>query len=95
MTEFPVLDAPRPIADREYNRIIVDSFGHAEPYIEETDGWVALPLRLVHNQAAGWCVEIGPYSLDRRDIAALQAAIRAYHEAVDGPNMRIIEGHNR
>jgi hypothetical protein len=53
-SDFPVLDAPRAYANNELGRVIGDYFGHIEPYICETDSWIAMPLRLVHDQAAGW-----------------------------------------
>ncbi|AKN17471.1 hypothetical protein MHAE_04395 [Mycobacterium haemophilum DSM 44634] len=80
-SRFPVLDAPRHIANADYQRMVVDSFGDVEPFIEETDSWVAMPLRLVHDSAAGWRVELGPYSLDRRDIGRLREALAAYDSA--------------
>jgi hypothetical protein len=83
-TDFPILDAPRTEANNELGRVILDYFGNIEPFIEETDFWVAMPLRLVHDQAGGCHLEIGPYSLDRADIEHLREAIAAYDQAT-GP----------
>lgn len=82
MTDFPLLDAPRVHANNLLGRTIFDTFGPIEPYIEETDTWVAMPLRLVHDQANDWHLEAGPYSLDRSDIERLRAAIGAYDAAI-------------
>lgn len=82
MSDFPVLDAPRPIANAEHARVILDAFGDAEPFIEEIDGWLSMPLRLVHDQANGFHIELGIYSLDASDIWALRRAIEAYDKAV-------------
>lgn len=43
-----------------------------------------MPLRLVHDQAAGWHLEVGPYSLDQADIEKLRAAIAGYDAATTG-----------
>lgn len=81
-TEFPILDAARPVGNTEHHRAIIDVFGYAEPYIEELDGWTALPVRLVHDAANGWGIELGPYSLDAGDILLLRRAIAAYYAAM-------------
>ena len=80
--DFELIDAPRPIGNTEFSRVIADTFGFVEPYIEERDGWCSLPLRLVHNISSGWHLELGPYDLDAADIHTLRAAIRAYDQAV-------------
>ncbi|WP_368834358.1 hypothetical protein [Mycobacterium intracellulare] len=78
--DFPVLDAARHHGNNEFGRAIVETFGFVEPYIGETDGWASMPLRLVHDQAAGWHLELGPYDLDAADILALRQAIAAYDQ---------------
>lgn len=79
--DFPVLDAPRHLDADEFGRAIADRFGFIEPYIGEIDSWVSMPLRLVHDQAAGWHLELGPYDLDAGDIQSLRQAIAAYDRA--------------
>lgn len=79
-TEFPILDATRP-SHEEFGRAILDVFDPVEAYITEADSWVAMPLRLVHNQAAGFHLECGPYEFDRADIEVLRRAIAAYDAA--------------
>lgn len=88
---FPALDAPRTEGNRTLGRVVFDSFGHVEPFIEETDSWVAMPVRLVHDSAAGLHLELGPYSLDNRDVERLRAAVRAYDIAVGGPAIRRVQ----
>lgn len=83
-TDFPILDAPRTAANDELGRQVVDSYGNLEPYIEETDSWIALPLRVVYDQANDLHIEAGPYSLDRADIELLRVAINAYDRARGG-----------
>lgn len=89
MTDFPVLDAPR-APHSGFGRAIIDVFGDLEPYIGETDSWVAMPLRLVHDQAAGFHLELGPYDLDAADINRLRKVIAAYDQAT-GPTLRAVE----
>lgn len=80
MPDFPVLDESR--TDRnDYCRTIFDTFGFVEPYTGTTDSWVSMPLRLVHDTAAGWHLELGPYDLNAADILALRQAIAAYDDA--------------
>ncbi|MEZ0382173.1 hypothetical protein [Mycobacterium sp. pW045] len=83
-TEFPVLDSDRAVANQEHHRAIIDCFGFTEPYVDEMDAWVALPVRLTHDTAAGWRIEAGPYSFGAADVATLEAAIAAYRAATDG-----------
>lgn len=80
-TDFAVVDAPRPVANTEFARTIFDHFGFLEGYVEKHDDWSALPIRLVHDLASGWHLELGPYSLDHGDVLLLRAAILAYDEA--------------
>lgn len=81
MTDFPILDAVRLPPDQPGGRTIIDTLGHLEPFLDETDYWCSMPLRLVHNQLAGIGIELGPYSLNANDIDQLRAAIAAYDRA--------------
>jgi hypothetical protein len=84
MSDFPVIDAPRLYANNQLGRVTFDSFGDVEPYLEETDLWVAMPVRLVYDQGAGWHLELGPYSHNGADIERLREAIAAYDQATGG-----------
>lgn len=81
MTTFPILDSPYTTATAELGRTILDTFGYLEPHIDETDTRCALPIRLVHNQATGLTIELGPYELEPTDINRLRQAIHAYDAA--------------
>jgi len=83
-SDFPEMDAPRSTED---GRIVLDEFNPLEPYILETDFWVAMPVRLAHSSIAGLYIEIGPYDLDISDIRVLRKAIAAYDKAV-GPRIK-------
>lgn len=79
--DFPLLDAHRAEGNTELSRVIMDAFGNIEPYIDELDYWCSMPVRLVHNIAAGWHLEVGPYGLAHSDIQRLRQAIAAYDQA--------------
>lgn len=78
---FEIVDSQRTCANEELGRIVADWFGHLEPHVPDTDDWRSMPLRLAHDQAAGWHIELGPYDLDRADIELLRRAIAAYDHA--------------
>lgn len=90
MPDFPVLDSNRTYETAEFNRFILDVFGYIEPHIDEIDEWCSMPIRLVHDQAADWHLEIGPYSISRGDIRRLQEAIDAYYQAT-GEQQRVVK----
>lgn len=79
---FPLMDSTRQGGNTELARVVFDHLGFAEPYLDEVDGWCSMPVRLAHDQAAGWHLEFGPYDLDRSDIELLRRAIAAYDKAV-------------
>ncbi|WP_137149465.1 hypothetical protein [Mycolicibacterium sp. CR10] len=62
---FPVLDANR---EHQPGRVILDDLGVIEPYVDETDYWCAMPLRVSHSPTTHVAIEIGPYTIDSRDI---------------------------
>ncbi|OBK09163.1 hypothetical protein A5637_30425 [Mycolicibacterium fortuitum] len=78
MIEFPTIDR---LDSETASRVVVDVFGHIEPRIDETDWWCRMPVRLVHNGGAGWCIEVGPYEVAEVDIETLREAISAYDTA--------------
>jgi hypothetical protein len=81
---IPILDSLRTGANSELGRVIIDYFGTIEPAIDEIDSFCAMPLRLVHNAAMGFGLEVGPYDLCSSDIDRLRKAIAAYDAAVGG-----------
>jgi hypothetical protein len=86
--DFPILDVPRDHDD--VGRAIIDVFGHLDPYLSWNDGYCSIPVRLVHDQAAGFHLECGPCAFTRQDIDKLRAAIAAYDDAV-GPSPEIFK----
>lgn len=90
MTDFPILDSSYTHSTAEYNRVILDHYGYVEPHLDETDDWCAMPLRLVHDQAADFHLECGPYSFDRADIERLREAIAGYDEATKRRHAKVL-----
>lgn len=78
MPDFPVLDALR---TAEFGRTVIDVLPSLEPYVELSDYWCTMPLRLVHSPLSGIGIEVGPYALDHNDIEHLRAAINSYDNA--------------
>lgn len=81
MPDFPALDDLRQTSNAEHGRVILDHLGYVNPFIDATDNFCSLPLRLTYTQTAGWHLELGPYDLDHADIETLRAAIFAYDDA--------------
>lgn len=79
---FEVIDAPRNSDHLGLNRVVFDTFGWAEPLDYREDTWKSLPIRLIHDSAGGWQIELGPFNLDAADILNLREAIAAYDQAV-------------
>lgn len=88
MADFPVLDGNR---DTREGRVVIDECGELQPYIDEMDGWVSMPTRVAYTPAAGIVLEIGPYTLDDREITRLGDAIRGYHDIANHGRLRRIK----
>ncbi|ORL35004.1 hypothetical protein [Prescottella equi] len=84
MTEprFPLLDYDREAASDDHQRVVIHDCGAIELFVDEMDGWVTLPLRIAHNQAAGYVLEFGPYTFSDSDLPALVKAVQQYYEVV-------------
>ncbi len=79
---FEIIDANRDYDPLGLARVVMDVFGWAEPLDARVDTWKSLPIRLIHDSAGGWQIELGPYNLDAADILNLKEAIAAYDKAV-------------
>lgn len=87
MSDFPVLDSPRAGHPFSYpGRAVIDVHGCIEPYVDDTDYWVSIPVRTVHTEGGGWGIELGPYRLNAEDIDRLRAAIASYDQATGPPD---------
>lgn len=76
MTEsnYPTLDFPR-----ECYTVLHD-YGLIEPYTEENDSCVAMPVRWAQDQGGEFCIELGPYTLYSDEIRVLLEAIGDWYE---------------
>ena len=83
---IPVFDFDRDKA----GRTVLDQ-SLTEPYIDETDSYCAMPIRLVHRTDSGLVIECGPYTFDESDVDHLRTVIRTYDIATTGPKMRRIK----
>jgi hypothetical protein len=77
LTDLPVLDAPRLYANNSLGRVVGEDVGVIEPYLDETDSWVAKPLRVVHDQGHRLAPGGRAVSLNAADIERLREAIAA------------------
>lgn len=55
-----------------------------EPHDDRTDMCVSVPVRLVISSTAGPAIEIGPFTLDSRDIVTLYNALAAHINTFTG-----------
>jgi hypothetical protein len=76
-SRFPELDSTRTEANCPGHQIISEH-GTIEPFVDEMDTWVSIPVRVAVNAGAGLCIEVGPYTLGRQEIDRLRAAIFDY-----------------
>ena len=74
-SKFPTLDAPRE------DTTVIAEYGVVEPYVEEADYWMTLPVRLTLSSGGGICIELGIYTFGRDDIEVLRRAIVGYDRA--------------
>ncbi len=88
MSDFPVLDGNR---DCTEDRMVIGECGELEPYIDEIDGWVSMPLRVTTTPGVGIVLEVGPYTLNGRDVTRLRAALRSWDIANNGPSIRRVQ----
>src|SRR6476659_3237173 len=78
---FSTVDWPRE------ESVVLQDYGLIEPYVEETDSWVALPVRLTLTQGGGETIELGPYNLGRTELRVLYEAIMAWGRQVHETNV--------
>lgn len=90
MPDFPLMDSARDEAN-EHGRIVVSEGLFIEPFIDEADDWCTMPIRVTHAPDSGLSLELGPYTLDRRDIAKLRNAVRDFDLADNGPTIRRVK----
>ena len=86
---WEVLDRPRPTDDGglpliDPDREVLAHSGYLLPTDERTDEFVGMPVRVSDLAGVGIVLEIGPFTLDPRDVARLVDAIGAYYRMGGG-----------
>lgn len=87
---FPTIDYARD-GDKDEHRDILDDLGAIEPYLDETDWWCRIPVRITHSCLSGVCIELGPYTLGENEVERLRSALRSYDVINHGPGVRRIK----
>lgn len=72
---FPLHDADRSDSDDMSERDVIQELGIPEPYTPDNDSFARVPLRMSHNTAAGFVLEVGPYDFSGYDFLALEHAV--------------------
>ncbi|MDW5609729.1 hypothetical protein [Mycolicibacterium sp. D5.8-2] len=80
--DLPILDAPR---DKVHYRTVLHDVGHIEPFLDEIESWVALPVRVTHNPITGIVLELGPYSIARDSLTQLREALDVADYCINHP----------
>ena len=65
------------------DRVIVAELGVAEPYVLEGDTYVRAPLRISHNTAAGYVLEVGDMDFSDSDFVALENAVKEMRRIIN------------
>lgn len=65
------------------DRVIVSELGVAEPYALAGDTFVRVPLRISHNAAAGYVLEVGDMDFSDSDFIALENAVKEMRRIVN------------
>ena len=72
---FVLHDANREDTAHEVDRQVITDVATTEPYLPETDSWARVPLRISHNAAVGFVLEVGPYDFSDDDLESLALAV--------------------
>lgn len=64
-------------------RVVVAELDVAEPYVLEGDTYVRAPLRVSHNTAAGYVLEVGDMDFSDSDFVALENAVKEMRRITD------------
>ena len=80
---FQLRDGRTPANGEGVDRVIVSELGVAEPYVLEGDTYVRAPLRISHNAAAGYVLEVGDMDFSDSDFTALENAVNEMRRIID------------
>lgn len=80
---FPLRDG-RTTADGDVlGRDVIYELGIPEPYVMATDSYVRTPLRVSHNGAAGFVLEVGDLDFSDSDFDALENAVKEMRRIIN------------
>lgn len=65
------------------DRVIVSELDVTEPYVLAGDTFVRAPLRISHNAAAGYVLEVGDMDFSDSDFTALENAVNEMRRIID------------
>ena len=80
---FQLRDGRTPTNGEGVDRVIVAELDVAEPYVLEGDTYVRAPLRISHNTAAGYVLEVGDMDFSDSDFVALENAVKEMRRIID------------
>ena len=80
---FQLRDGRAPANGEGVDRVVVAELGVAEPYVLEGDTYVRAPLRISHNTAAGYVLEVGDMDFSDSDFVALENAVKEMRRIID------------
>lgn len=72
---FQLRDGRTPANGEGVGRVIIAELGVTEPYVLEGDTYVRAPLRISHNAAAGFVLEVGDMDFSDFDFTVLEGAV--------------------
>lgn len=80
---FHLRDGRTPANGECVGRVVVAELDVAEPYVLEGDTYVRAPLRISHNAAAGYVLEVGDMDFSDSDFTALENAVNEMRRIID------------
>lgn len=80
---FQLRDGRSPANGECVDRVVVSELGVAKPYVLEGDTYVRAPLRISHNAAAGYVLEVGDMDFSDSDFTALENAVNEMRRIID------------
>lgn len=80
---FQLRDGRAPASGEGVDRVVVAELGVADPYVLEGDTYVRAPLRISHNTAAGYVLEVGDMDFSDSDFVALENAVKEMRRIID------------
>lgn len=80
---FPLRDGHTVEAGAVVRRKVIAELGIPEPYVMESDDYVRTPLRVSHNMASGFVLEVGDLDFSEHDFLELEGAVAEMRRVLD------------